>query len=277
MGISCGKQKSCSEVIYWFCFPARGLVLIYFAVSPEASSRLKCRHRMLGWTKCWQENAFGFFNWKNILLLSPRGQDSTTAAQGEQGNVYEREMLWFTPARGIWREHRGPYNCSQCWDPTGRRERFPGGWWGPAATPGRGVGCEPPAEQSCAEFRSCHSQAGCQFRFCCCELTSINFGGRAGSHSPTGMAQCWSPAADGRSLSQAEMLCDRSGRDPHVPTSDPTTLFSVRTVAITIQLEKVMGRELFIPKKRWTSPYTLKMLSSPCAAPVLLVPLSFAG
>lgn len=71
MGISYGKQKTCSEVIYWFCFLARGPVLIYFAVSLEASSRLKRRHRMLGWTKYWQENAFGSFNRKNILLLSP--------------------------------------------------------------------------------------------------------------------------------------------------------------------------------------------------------------
>ncbi|TRZ24398.1 hypothetical protein HGM15179_002846, partial [Zosterops borbonicus] len=78
--------KSCSEVIYWFCFPARGLVLIYFAASPEASSRLKCRHCILGWAKYWQENTFGSFNWKNTLLLSPRGQGSATAAQGGQGN-----------------------------------------------------------------------------------------------------------------------------------------------------------------------------------------------
>lgn len=80
-GISYSKQKSCSEVIYWFCFPARGAALIYLAASLEASSRLRCRHRMLGWAECWQEKTFGSSNWKNTPLLSPRGQASTTATQ----------------------------------------------------------------------------------------------------------------------------------------------------------------------------------------------------
>ena len=49
-----------------------------------------------------------------------------------------------------------------------------------------------------------------------------------------------------------------------MPTLNPTTLFSVHTVAI-IHLEKMMGREFFIPKKNLTAPYILKVLSSPCA------------
>lgn len=62
-----------------------------------------------------------------------------------------------------------------------------------------------------------------------------------------------------------------------MPTSDPTTLSSVYRVATIIQLEKVMGRELFIPKKHLTAPYIFKVLCSPSAAPLLVVPLSSAG
>lgn len=32
---------------------------------------------------------------------------------------------------------------------------------GPVATPGEEVGCQPLAEQTCAEFRGCHGQACC--------------------------------------------------------------------------------------------------------------------
>eukprot|EP00076_Gallus_gallus_P028091 XP_015151629.1 uncharacterized protein LOC772381 isoform X2 [Gallus gallus] len=65
----------------FFYAKARGAALIYLAASLEASSRLRCRHRMLGWAECWQEKTFGSSNWKNTPLLSPRGQASTTATQ----------------------------------------------------------------------------------------------------------------------------------------------------------------------------------------------------
>lgn len=38
-----------------------------------------------------------------------------------------------------------------------------------------------------------------------------------------------------------------------------------------------MGKEFFIPKKHLAASYVLKVLSSPRAASVLLVPLSLAG
>lgn len=61
--------------------------------------------------------------------------------------------------------------------------------------------------------------------------------------------QCWSPEVGGRDSSQVQMLRTKSRRDSHMPTSDPTTLFSVHTFTTIIELEKGVEKEFFIPKK----------------------------
>lgn len=99
----------------------------------------------------------------------------------------------------------------------------PGEWWGPVATLGGEAGREPPADQTCAAFRSRYGQASIQLHFCLCELIPIGIRSQRGSRRPAGMAQCWSPAADIKGSSQVETLCVKSGRDSHMPTSYPTT------------------------------------------------------
>lgn len=129
MGISYSKQKSCFEVIYWFCFPARGLVLIYFAASPEASSRLKCRHRMLGWTKYWQENAFGSFNWKNILLFHPEAKtlpQQHSAAQGGQAMCTRRRCSGSHLLRGFGGSTEAPTTATSSEIPLDPKSNSPG-------------------------------------------------------------------------------------------------------------------------------------------------------
>lgn len=234
VGISQGKQKSCSEVIYWFCFPARGPVLIYFAVSPEASSRLKCRHCMLGWTKYWQENTFGSFNWKNILLLSPRGQGSATAAQGGQGmhtsvRCSASHLLW---------EHKGPQN--QLWGPTRPREQFLEGRWAQQPFQVGKLGLSLLLTKLGLFTGATMARLHPSFSFASLSCSQRAPGAEQAATALGG--QCWSQQGWQGLIPSGDAPHQKQERLPH---ADPTSHFSVHTFTSIIHLEN----EFSIPKK----------------------------
>lgn len=172
-------------------------------------------------------------------------------------------MLRFTVAWGIRWEHKGPHN--QLWGPSRPREQFLEGKNGQQPFQ---VG-KLALSLLLTEFRlfigATMARLGPSFTFdsVSCSQTAPGADQAATAH----WGQCWSPAADGRDSSQVEMFHTKSRRDPHMPTSDTTTLFSVHIFTTIIQLEKGMGKEFFIPKKNFHPQSHFQPLS--CLLPFL--------